>query len=124
MFNIDTRLKKVDSHLQNGDDNQAISILENIFVKYPKNIRIIEKLKQVSYNKGLCKFREDPKLLGEVNHVLALIEEKQFQLAYNESRKILEDDSNNAIILKVAAKADYEIGNLDQSIDFYYLYLT
>jgi len=117
---IDTRLREANNYIRKGYDKLAISLIEDTLVKFPKNIRLKEKLKHISTNHSLKSFKNSY-LLEDVNQVISLIEEKKYDLAYSKSRQILTNNKNNAIVLKVAAMVDYEIGNIQNSINLYKL---
>ena len=89
---IDTRLREANNYIRKGYDKLAISLIEDTLVKFPKNIRLKEKLKHISTNHSLKSFKNSY-LLEDVNQVISLIEEKKYDLAYSKSRQILTNNN-------------------------------
>ena len=104
---IDLQLKKVDNYVKNGETKLAKKLLEDTLLKFPQNIRIREKLKNLVDGSNTQK-PLNKNILEETNRIKMYLKDKKIDLALYEAHNLLDKIPDDPIVLKVNAMANYE----------------
>ena len=64
-FNVNNEIEKANKYQKKGNFDQAIKIYENIIVKYPKNTRASNALKEIKNNS----LKEQIHLIFTINYI-------------------------------------------------------
>ena len=103
--NIDNVFLKANSLLKKGKNDEAISLYQNLLLKFPKNFRAKEGIKKI----GILM---TPKFEKELNQMLVA---ENFNGVVKYTEQLIENFSDNFVIWQFSGIANLRLNNLEKA---------